>query len=84
MFKGKVVPYFTRWSESGGMSSTILKDFFETIDHLNLLPRAPGVLPFTILDGHKSRLELPFLKYINNKTIEWCVCLGVRYGTAYW
>ena len=37
-----------------------------------------------MLDGHGSRLELPFLKYINNKTTEWCVCLGVPYGTAYW
>jgi len=37
-----------------------------------------------MLDGHGSRLELPFLKYINNKTTEWCVCLGVPYETAYW
>ena len=28
VFKGKVVPCFTRWSESGGMSSTILKRNF--------------------------------------------------------
>ena len=84
MFKGKVVPCFIRWSESGGMSSIILKEIFETIDHFQLLPRTPGVLPFAMLDGHGSRLELPFLKYINNKTTEWCVCLGVPYGTAYW
>ena len=84
MFKGKVVPCFTRWSESGGMSSTILKEFFETIDHFKLLPRTPGVIPFAMLDGHGSRLELPFLKYINDSTTEWCVCLGVPYGTAYW
>ena len=73
MFKGKVVPCFTRWSELGGMSSTILKDFFETIDHLKLLHRTPGGLPFAMLDGHESRFELPFLKYINDKTTEWCV-----------
>ena len=84
MFNGKVVPCFTRWSESGGMSSTILKECFETIDHFKLLPRTPGVFPFAILDGHGSRLEVPFLKYINDKTTEWCVCLGVPYGTAYW
>ena len=59
------------------MSSTILKDFFETI-------RTPRVLPFAMLDGHGSRLELPFLKYINDKATEWCICLGVPYGTAYW
>ena len=37
-----------------------------------------------MLDKHGSRLELPFLKYINDKTTEWCVYLGVPYGTAYW
>ena len=84
MFKGKVVPSFTRWSESGGMSSTILKEIFEAIDHLNLLPRSPGVVPFAMLDGHGSRLELPFLKYINDFTTEWCVYLGVSYGTTHW
>ena len=83
VFKGKVVPCFTRWSESGGMSSTILKDFFETIDHFKLLPRTPGVISFAMLDGHGSRLELPFLKYINDKTTEWCVCLGIPCGTVY-
>ena len=66
------------------MSSTILKEIFETIDHLNLMPRSPGVVPFAMFDGHGSRLELPFLKYINDSTTEWCVCLGVPYGTTYW
>ena len=37
-----------------------------------------------MLDGHGSRLEVPFLKYINDSTTEWCVYLGVPYGTAYW
>ena len=49
------------------MSSTILQIFFETIDHFKLLSRIPGVLPFVMLDGHGRRLELPFLKYINDK-----------------
>ena len=84
MFKGKVVLCFTRWSESGGMSSTILKEFFETIDHFKLVPRTPGIFLFAMLDGHGSRLELPFLKYSNDKITEWCVCLGVPYGSTYW
>ena len=37
-----------------------------------------------MLDGHGSRFELPFLKYINDSTTEWCVCLGIPYGTTYW
>ena len=66
------------------VSSTISKEFFENIDHFKLLPRTPGVLPFAILDGHRSRLELPYLKYINDKTTEWRVYLDVPYGTVYW
>ena len=31
MFKGKVVPCFTRWNKSGGMCSTILKDFLKPL-----------------------------------------------------
>ena len=60
------------------------KKKIETIDHLNLLPRLPGIVPFAKLDGHESRLELPFLKYSNDSTTEWCVCLVVPYGTTNW
>ena len=37
-----------------------------------------------MLDGHKSRLELPFLQYINTPRDHWVVCIGVPYGTALW
>ena len=84
MFNGKVVHYFTRWSEPGDMFSSIIKDFFETIDYHNLLPRPPGVVPFTMLDRHLNRLELTFLKYINDSKTEWCVYHSVPYGTTYW
>ena len=35
VFKGKVIPCFTRWIKSGGMSSTILKDFLKPLIILN-------------------------------------------------
>jgi len=55
------------------------------MDSLNLFPRTEdGVKPFLLLDGHGSRLELPFLKYINDPLHEWVVCIGVPYGTSYW
>ena len=66
------------------MISNILKEIFETIYHFNLLPCINDVIPFTILDGYGSRLELYFLQYINDSITEWCVCLGVPYGTAFW
>ena len=49
-----------------------------------MFPRVDGVHPFLLLDGHGSRLELPFLNYINSPEHKWVVCLGVPYGTSYW
>ena len=60
MFKEKVVPCFTRRIKCGCRPSNILKDIFETIDHFNLLPRINGAVPFSILGGHGSWLELIF------------------------
>ena len=40
--------------------------------------------PFLLLDGHGSRLQMAFLKYINTPEDHWVVCLGVPYGTALW
>ena len=37
-----------------------------------------------LLDGHGSRLQLPFLQYINTPKDHWVVCIGVPYGTALW
>ena len=37
-----------------------------------------------LLDGHQSRFDLGFLKYINNKETAYTVCIGVPYGTSYW
>jgi hypothetical protein len=40
--------------------------------------------PFLLLDGHHSRMELPFLDYIHNQEHPWAVCIGVPYGTHIW
>ena len=39
-----------------------------------------------MLDGHGSRLELPFLKYTNKKETghEWVCYIGVPYGASLW
>jgi hypothetical protein len=59
--------------------------FLEKMDSLNLFPRTEdGVKPFLLLDGYGSRLELPFLKYINDPLHKWVVCIGVPYETSYW
>ncbi len=59
--------------------------FLVQMDALDLFPREEdGPKPFLLLDGHGSRLELPFLEYINDPTHQWVICIGVPYGTSYW
>ena len=84
-FRNKDVPALIRWHESGSITSQILREALETMDYYDLFPRTdPNVKPFMLLDGHQSRLELPFLQYINNPVDHWVVCLGVPFGTALW
>jgi hypothetical protein len=86
VFKGKEVPCFVRFSDKGGMSGEILKEIFATLDDLELFKkdREEGRIPFMLLDGHQSRFDLEFLRYINTYPHRWNVCIGVPYGTAYW
>jgi hypothetical protein len=37
-----------------------------------------------LLDGHGSRFDIDFLDYIAKKETEWCVLIGVPYGTHLW
>ena len=82
--KGKKVPTMVRWSQSGSITSTILRDALATMDHLGLFLRSSTIQPFLLLDGHGSRFELPFLQYITNTDHPWMVCIGVPYGTSLW
>jgi len=64
--RGKVVPCMVRFQLKGGMPSIILKDILETLGDLNIFPRVDRLKPIFLVDGHGSRLELPFLDYVNN------------------
>ena len=84
-FKGKDVPAFACCSPSGGINSELLTQMLQHMDKLGLFPRKEGgPKPFLLLDGHGSRFQLPFLKCVNNPSTQWCVCIGVPNGTAYW
>ena len=83
-YRGKKVPAMIRWNESATITSDILVDMLKTLDFLDVIPREGGKKPFLLIDGHQSRLELPFLKYINTPQDHWVVCIGVPYGTALW
>jgi hypothetical protein len=84
-FRGTIVPPFVCCSPKGGITSELLKSMLERMDSLNLFPRVEGgPIPFLLLDGHGSRFQLPFMRYIADKEHKWKVCIGVPNGTAYW
>ena len=78
------MPCLTRWSPKGSITSDILIDILATLDRFKVFDRSNGKLPFLLLDGHGSRFALNFLAYVTNKEHEWCVCIGVPYGTSLW
>jgi hypothetical protein len=84
LFNGKEVPCMVSNTENGSITSELLVSFLKHMDDLDLFPREDGLKPFLLLDGHCSRLELPFLQYVNDPNHEWVVCIGVPYGTSYW
>jgi len=84
VYRGKTVPALARWHESASITSEILVDMLKTIDEMELINRNNDAKPLVLLDGHRSRLELPFLKYVNTPQDHWIACIGVPYGTALW
>ena len=84
VYKGKEVPCMVCNTENGSITSELLVRFLQHMDELDLFPRDDDVKPFLLLDGHGSRLELPFLQYVNDPAHEWVVCISVPYGTSYW
>ena len=94
-FNGKDIPPFVTSSDSGGITPIILVEILKHLDHHGITNRAPGdPPPCLIVDGHGSRLSIPFLRYINNldekgNEVEganhrWKVIIGLPNGTAYW
>jgi hypothetical protein len=85
VFQCKEVPCFVTNSENRGISSEILASCFKRMDDLGLFPRSPDLPdPFVILDGHGSRLQLPFLQYITDEVHRWHAILGLPNGTSKW
>jgi hypothetical protein len=54
------------------------------LDSFNLFDRSSGKRPFLLLDGHHSRMDLPFLDYIHGAGHNWVCCIGVPYATHIW
>ena len=65
-FNGNTIPCMVRWSQSGSITSEMLRDVLRTINHYQVMDQSSGRLLFLLLDGHGSRFKLPFLEYITN------------------
>ena len=85
-YKGKSIPSYVTFAESGGMSGKILTEVLMHLDALSIYDddRQNGYTPMLLVDGHDSRFDVEFLKYINDDKHKWAVCIGVPYGTSYW
>jgi hypothetical protein len=83
-FRGKEIPCFVCTSPKASISSQLLADMLSFIDSFNIFDRSNGKKPFLLLDGHHSRMDLPFLDYIHNANHEWACCIGVPYATHIW
>jgi hypothetical protein len=83
-YNGVEMPCFIGSSPNASITSELLAAMLETMDQRNLFDRTDGKRPFLLLDGHQSRVRLPFLRYINDEAHPWMVCLGVPYGTHLW
>ena len=66
-FRGQIVPAVVGMSEKGCITSDILVTALKKLDELDIYPRVPGgPIPFLLLDAHDSRLQIPFLEYVND------------------
>lgn len=41
-------------------------------------------IPFILFNRHQSRLDIKFVRYMNDPETEWVVAIGVPQGTALW
>jgi hypothetical protein len=84
-YNGKVVDCLVYANKSGGISGEILVQILTYFDDIDLFPQVAGSpIPVLIVDGHQSRLDPGFIRYIKNGNHQWKVCFGVPYTTTIW
>ena len=85
-FRGKVIPAFVTFSDSGGVTSEILTGVLKHIDKCQVFERNTNA-PFTPtiqLDGHHTRFGLNFLEYCRRPESKWEVTIGCPESTHLW
>ena len=84
-FRGKEVPALICCSPKGVITSMLFSIMLECMESLDLFPCIPVVpRPFILLDRHEIRVQLTFIRYVNNTDHMWSVCIVFPNGTAYW
>ena len=85
-YKDVTVPCLCRWSKKGGITTKILCNILAALNNLKVLEeyRRNGIKLFLLVDGHRSRLEPPFVRYIHNPEHKRAVTIGVPYGIQLW
>ena len=88
-FRGKFIPGLICMPPKESTSSDILTEALKYLDKLNVFKwRQDGPTPFGLLDGHGSRIQLPFLECINSSTPDeqrkWMFTLGNLNATDVW
>jgi len=82
-YLGKQVPCFFATSPKASITTILLRDMLAYLDSLGLYDRSIAS-PFLLLDGHHSRMMLPFLKCVMDPSHRWHCCFGVPYATHIW
>ena len=83
-FHGKTIPAFITCSPKDSISSSILRAALKRLDDLGVYERTPNLKPFALFDPHDSRLQVPFLWYINSPFHRWAFCIGLPNSTHKW
>ena len=77
----RLVPALMTCTSKGSITSDILTAAFKRLDDLGVYQRTNDFKPFALLDAHDSRLQIPFLRYINTLPHRWIFCIGLPNST---
>jgi len=82
-YLGKRIPCFFGTSPKASVTSILLRDMLAFLDSLGVYDHSIAN-PFLLLDGHHSRMMLPFLKCVTDPSHRWHCCFGMPYATHIW
>ena len=54
------------------------------MDSVKFFSKAEGRMPFALLDGHSSHVEMKFLTYMDDNEHEWVMRVGSPCGAILW